>query len=74
MAQITNKQYRCRNCDHVQTISTNHFGSCFDYCHECSWKMGWRKSGIYGVADGLDVPMFGHMYRPFDCVEQEVAA
>lgn len=60
--RVSAKAYKCRACGHVQTISTNHTGACFNYCDACSWKMNY-------CAPELCVPMFGQMYRPFDCAE-----
>jgi hypothetical protein len=72
--QVAYRNYKCRNCGHIQMVSTNHLGSCIDYCHECSWKPSWRASGNYGVKDdGLSVPFNGRTYRPFD-YESEVTA
>jgi hypothetical protein len=66
MLTIKFRAYRCRNCGHVHNISTNHTGSCIDYCHECSCKPSWRGSGIYKGEDGLSIPFNGRTYRPFD--------
>jgi len=60
---VAYRVYRCRNCGNFQKISTNHHGSCFDYCGGCSWKPS------FGKAENA-VPMFGRTYRPFDYVEE----
>ena len=57
--KVSYRNYKCRNCGHVQPIQTNHKLACYDYCKECSWKPS------FGRAD-CAVPMFGHTYRPFD--------
>jgi hypothetical protein len=59
---LSYKGYKCRACGHVQSIQTNHKGSCIDYCKQCSWKMGY-------CGEKLSIPFGGHMYRPFDCIE-----
>ena len=68
------RQYRCKNCGHVQPIQTNHTGECADYCGRgpdgveaggnggCSWKPSCGKPEYA-------LPMFGRTYRPFECVE-----
>lgn len=61
--KVTWKIYKCRACGHEQMISTNHRGSCVDFCTECSWKMNY-------CAPENCVPMFGRMYRPFDYVKE----
>lgn len=64
------REYRCRNCGHMQSISTNHQGPCYDYCHECSWKPGWRSDPSKYGDKSLDFPFNGRTYRPFDYVSE----
>jgi DNA-directed RNA polymerase subunit RPC12/RpoP len=60
--KVKYRVYKCRNCGNEQQIQTNHLGSCYNYCKNCSWKPSW---GEY-----IGVPMFGHQYRPFDYVRE----
>jgi len=57
------RDYKCRACGHVQSISTNHEEPCMDYCKECSWK-------CLGFAPKVSQQMFGHAYRQFEFVSQ----
>jgi DNA-directed RNA polymerase subunit RPC12/RpoP len=56
------KSYRCLACGHVQSISTNHYGECFDYCGGCSWKS-------QGYRPDVSAQMFGRSYRRFEITE-----
>jgi predicted nucleic acid-binding Zn ribbon protein len=57
MPTVTYRVYKCRNCGHEQHISTNHHGSCIDFCLECSWKPSFGQHAV---------PFNGRTYRPFD--------
>lgn len=49
------RDFKCTACGHIQSMYTNHTGTCYDYCKSCSWK----------VSQYPGVEMFGHMYRLF---------
>jgi len=53
--RVEYRLYVCTVCGHTKQIQTNHLGSCFDYCHGCSWKPSF----------GEGVPMFGRTFRKF---------
>jgi predicted nucleic acid-binding Zn ribbon protein len=55
--KVAYRNYKCRNCGHVQPILTNHKLACIDHCKECSWKPSF---GQYAI------PFNGRTYRPFD--------
>lgn len=38
---VASNNHTCKNCGHVQSISTNHDMGCIDYCKGCSWKPSW---------------------------------
>ena len=57
--KVAYRNYKCRNCGHVQPVQTNHLGSCIDYCRGCSWKPS------FGSRDN-SVPFNGRTYRLFD--------
>lgn len=59
--KVDYRNYKCRNCGHVQLIQTNHQIECFDYCKNCSWKPSFGKYAI---------PFNGRTYRPFDFVSE----
>lgn len=35
---MESKEYTCSCCGHKKMIATNHFGTCWNYCENCSWK------------------------------------
>ncbi len=37
---ITAKRYKCVDCGHEHTASTNHYGEIYIRCTKCSWKPG----------------------------------
>ena len=57
------KNYICSCCGHIQPINTNHYGGCWDYCKNCSWKAGYA-----GSDDAHTHQMFGHYYHWFEPV------
>ena len=43
ISKISMKKYKCKNCGHVKSLSTNHYGECYGHlgmnlCEKCSWK------------------------------------
>jgi hypothetical protein len=64
MAKVTYKKYKCECCGNIQEIQTNHYGSCINYCNECSWKMNYKGKENTYIFDG-------HAYRKFNCIEEE---
>ena len=62
--KVDYRNFKCRNCGHVQKIQTNHEGSCIDYCKNCSW------APSFGKKENA-IPFNSHTYRPFDFTEEE---
>jgi len=57
--KVAYRDFKCRNCGHIQGVQTNHTGSCIDYCKNCSWKPSFGKD--------VAIPFGGNMaYRNFD--------
>ena len=57
--QIAYRDFKCRNCGHVQSIKTNHEMNCIDYCKNCSWKPSF--------GGDVAIPFMGfEAYRNFD--------
>lgn len=59
------RNFKCKNCGHVQSIQTNHEGECIDNCKECSWKPSFGKKEYR-------IPFNGRTYRPFVFTEEEL--
>jgi hypothetical protein len=56
--------YKCLVCGHEQRIQTNHTGTCFDFCHGCSWK-------CFGFDPGANTMNYGgRAFRRFAIVER----
>lgn len=57
---VQHRPYRCLDCGHTQSISTNHTDDVSDHCKNCSWK------GIGFGQTGHNIPALGgHTYRRF---------
>jgi hypothetical protein len=54
--RVTVKVYRCTVCNENVSISTNHYGSCFNYCPGCSWKPSFGPGTLFN----------GRTYRKFE--------
>jgi hypothetical protein len=63
--KVAYRNFKCKNCDHVQPIQTNHEGECFNYCKKCSWMVGGSPKRNEGALREHCIPFNGRTYRPF---------
>jgi len=51
--KISPKPYKCRECGHQETHSTNHYGAIYIRCGKCSWKSPMSPTKVFDCLEPL---------------------
>ena len=62
--ELKYRDSKCLVCGHVQPIQTNHIGTCFAFCYNCSWKS-------FGFDHDNTMNYGGRAYRRFQVQDVE---
>jgi len=61
IGRVTPKQYRCIDCGHESSHSTNHYGEIYPRCRACGWKNPMKLSQVHEcletLPEGWDTPV-----------------
>lgn len=72
--KVSWKCYKCRECGHEQSHSTNHYGAIYVRCNSCSWKSPMSPTKVFDCQDplpeGWGIPEEWKMVRLGDVLEQ----
>lgn len=45
--KVESKPYKCSECGHIESHSTNHYGSIYIRCNQCSWKSPMSSTKVF---------------------------